>query len=149
MRTVLLVAALGLPMMAATPLGKGVTLKTTTPIPALLSQPASYLDKMVQVKGKVTEVCDKAGCWMALQDPGSGQSIRIKVNDGDIVFPETAVGKMAMAEGTFQKVEMTKEQAIPYLKHEAEEKGRKFDPASVTGPLTIYRIWGLGALLMD
>lgn len=149
MRSVLLIAALALPVMAATTLGKGVTLKTATPIPALLNQPASYLDKMVQVKGKVTEVCDKAGCWMALQDPGSGKAIRIKVNDGDIVFPKTAVGKMAMAEGTFQKVEMTKDQAMAHLKHEAEEKGRKFDPASVTGPLIIYRIWGLGALLMD
>jgi hypothetical protein len=42
---------------------------------------------------------------------------------------------------------MTKEQAIAQLKHEAEENGKKFDPASVTGPVTAYQIAGTGAVI--
>jgi hypothetical protein len=44
-------------------------------------------------------------------------------------------------------MELTKEQAIERAKHEAEEKGTKFDPASITGPLTVFQIQGTGAVV--
>lgn len=75
------------------------------------------------------------------------QTIRVKVQDGVIVFPMTAKGKKAVAEGVFQKFELTKEQAIEQAKHEAEEAGRKFDPASITGPVTLYQIKSTGAVV--
>ena len=71
------------------------------------------------------------------------------VNDGELVFPKEAIGKMAVAEGTFKKIQLTREQAIARAKHEAEETGRKFDPEKVKGPLTIYQIQGTGARILD
>jgi hypothetical protein len=65
------------------------------------------------------------------------------------VFPKEAVGKMATAEGELKKFELTKEQAIARAKHEAEEQGRKFNPASVKGGATIYQIQGTGAVIVD
>jgi hypothetical protein len=130
-------------------LGAPLALKSQTPIADLTATPGQYVGKTVQVKGKVTEVCEKMGCWMKLVDPGTNASVRIKVKDGEIVFPKTAIGKVAVAEGKFVKIELTREQAIERAKHEAEEQGRPFDPASVKGPETIYQIQGTGAVVAE
>ncbi len=132
---------------AGNPLGKPLMLKKQTPISKVSAKPADYVGKTIQVKGKITEVCEKMGCWMMLVDPGSKASVKIKVKDGEIVFPKEAVGKMAVAEGTFAKIEMTKEQAIAQAKHEAEENKKPFDPASISGPVTTYQIQGTGAVI--
>ena len=42
-------------------------------------------------------------------------------------------------------LELTKDQAMRWKAHQAEEKGVEFDSSSVTGPLTIWRLKGLGA----
>ena len=112
-----------------------------------MRSPDQSVGKVVQVKGKVTEVCEKMGCWMQLVD--AEQGVRVKVNDGDIVFPKSAIGKTAVAEGTLKKLELTKEQAIARAKHEAEERGTKFNPASVKSGATIYQIQGTGAVILD
>lgn len=128
-------------------LGKPLTLAQPVPIGAILAEPSSFIGKTVQVKGKVTEVCQMAGCWMALADPESNALLRVKVNDGDIVFPKESIGKIATAEGKLMKFELTREQAVARAKHEAEEQGRKFDPKSVKGGMTIYQIQGAGAVI--
>lgn len=129
-------------------LGKPLTLKEPTTVASLMAKPDAWVGKTVQVKGKVSEVCQMMGCWMNLVDADSGKSIRIKVNDGEIVFPKDAAGRMAIAEGTLAKIEMSREQAVAQAKHEAEEAGRKFDPKSVKGPATSYQIQGTGAVLL-
>ena len=142
-----LLLATALCFAAGTPLGKPLTLKKQTAITKISAKPANYVGKTLQVKGKVTEVCEKMGCWMMLVDPASKASLKIKVKDGEIVFPKDAIGKMAVAEGTLAKIEMTKEQAIEQAKHEAEENKKKFDPASITGPVTMYQLQGTGAVI--
>ena len=88
-----------------------------------------------------------AGCWMALSD--DGKILRIKVNDGDIVFPKEAVGKLAIAEGKLEKMDLTREQTIARAKHEADEQGRKFNPKSIKSGTVVYQVAGTGALLLD
>jgi hypothetical protein len=134
---------------AETRLGKPMTLKEPVSVDAVVSSPDRYVGQTVQVKGNVTEVCKKMGCWMMLVDPGSKKAIRIKVKDGDIVFPESAIGKPAVAEGKLVKLELTKEQVISARKHEAEENGKKFDPSTVKGGETMYQIAGTGAVLLE
>lgn len=145
MRVLLFVLPLALA--AAKDLGKPLTLKEAVPVAKVMAAPGEYVGKTVQVKGKVTEVCTMMGCWMNLVD--GDHQLRIKVNDGEIVFPKESIGKPAIAEGVFKKLQLTKEQAIARAKHEAEETGRKFNPDSVKGPLTIYQIQGTGARLLD
>ena len=134
-------------LFAGQKLGKPLTLKEPVSISAIQSEPSRYVGQIVQVKGKVSEVCQMMGCWMNLVD--GEKSIRIKVNDGDIVFPKESVGKNALAEGKLVKIELTKEQAIAQAKHEAEETGRKFNPHSVKSGVTIFQIQGSGAVLLD
>lgn len=128
--------------------GAGVKQETpTVSIETLMANPETYLGKVIKVEGTVSEVCPKAGCWM---DIASGsQKVRIKVKDGEIVFDDKLEGKKVLAEGTVYKFDMTKEQAVGYFKHIAEEKGETFDPASVTAGTTIYQIGGIGAKVVD
>jgi hypothetical protein len=145
----LLIAALAAGLLSAADLklGKPLTVKDPLPLATLLAKPADYLGKTVQVKGKITEVCQMMGCWMDLTND-AGQKLRIKVNDGEIEFPKDAAGKTAVAEGRFDKIELSKEQAVARAEEEAKEAGRKFDPASVKGPVTIYQIQGAGAVIL-
>lgn len=128
-------------------LGKPFAVSEITPLDQIASQPEKYVGKTVHVKGKVTEVCEMMGCWMNLTDASGKHPLRVKVNDGEIVFPKEAIGKFAEAEGKLAKMELTKEQAIARAKHEAEEQGRPFKPESVKGPVTIYQLQGSGALV--
>ena len=96
---------------AATTLGRPLILSQPQPLRDVLANPDSLVGKAVQVKGKVTEVCQMAGCWMALADLETAGILRVKVNDGDIVFPKEGVGRVAIAEGTLAKLTLTKEQA--------------------------------------
>ena len=129
-------------------LGKPLTVKEPMPLATLMAKPDVYIGKTVQVKGKIAEVCEMMGCWMDLVND-EGQKLRIKVNDGEIEFPKNSSGKMAIAEGQFNKLELSKEQAIERAKEEAADKNRKFDAASVKGPVTIYQIQGAGAVILN
>jgi len=126
-------------------LGAEITLAEKTKISDILADPESYLDQTVLVEGEILEVCPMMGCWMELKsDDGEGM-IKVKVKDGEIVFPTEAKGSTALVEGKVYKIELTQEKAIEYFEHVAEEKGETFDPTTITGPMTIYQIKGLGA----
>jgi len=142
-----LVAATG--FAAEMKLGKPLALKQQIAIDKLVAAPDKYVGKVVQVKGSVRDVCQHMGCWMELVDPATSKGIRIKVEEGVIVFPPEAVGKMAIAEGKLAKLVLTKEQAIAQAKHEAEMNKRTFDPASITSGSTMYQIEGSGAVILE
>jgi hypothetical protein len=129
--------------------GSEITLKEKTNISDILNSPEEYLDKDVLVEGKVLDVCKMMGCWMELESDVEGEKIKVKVKDGDIIFPVEAKGQTALVEGTVYKIELTKEEAIEYLEHIAEEQDQEYDPSTVTGPLTIYQVKGLGAEIYD
>jgi hypothetical protein len=105
MRSFLVLAGVAAALLASDhKLGKPLTLKEQVPIAALVTEPARYAGKTVQVKGTVREVCRHMGCWMEIADQAGDKAVRIKVKDGEIVFPETAVGKTAVAEGRFTRI---------------------------------------------
>jgi hypothetical protein len=89
-----------------TKLGTGVSLKDVTAIKALVEQPAAYVGKTLRVDGVATAVCAHMGCWMAVAATGDegGATVRLKVDDGVIVFPVTAKGRKVSAEGVFEVV---------------------------------------------
>jgi hypothetical protein len=135
------------PALAATKYGKGVSEAAPVKLSELMAKPDAYVGKVVKVEGLVTEVCPKRGCWINVAGDKEFQTIRIKVEDGVIVFPLSAKGKRADVEGILRKIELTKEEAIARAKHEAEEKKVPFDEKSVTGPMVIYQIEGTGAVI--
>jgi hypothetical protein len=146
----IVVAALAAGLLSAgeVKLGKPLTIKDPMPLATLLAKPGDYVGKTVQVKAKITEVCQMMGCWMNLAND-AGQTLQIKVNDGEIEFPKDAAGKMAVAEGRFDKIQLSKKEAAARAEEEAKDSGRKFDPSKVKGPVTIYQIQGTGAVILE
>jgi hypothetical protein len=69
------------------------------------------------------------------------------VKDGDIVFPLSARGKRAFAQGKLEAIAMNEKEARHFRKHQAMEKGAAFDPKGVTGPLTICQVKPTGVLV--
>jgi len=126
--------------------GSGVALTETTSAAKILADPDAYVGKRVRIEGQVVDVCPMKGCWMELEEKGGGARLRVKVDDGVIVFPVDSRGKLAVAEGTVEAIPMERDRYVAWLQHLAEEKGQKFDPATVgKGPFRIVQIRGVGA----
>ncbi len=129
------------------PYGEALTLSETTPISSILADPEALLGETLLIEGTVLNVCEMRGCWMEIAGDQPFQTMKVKVDDGVIVFPMTAKGKKARAEGQLYKIEMTLEEAREFLAHQAEEKGETFDPETVEGPMTLYQLKGTGAVI--
>lgn len=134
--------------------GAGVTLDSSSSVGELLAAPEKFVGKKVRVDGVVTAVCAKRGCWMMITDPEREQGIRIKVEDGVIVFPMEAMGRKASAEGIFEVVspvgeghgdaEHAKQPGDEHSggEHSCAEQEKAAKKASAT-----YQIAGTGAIL--
>ena len=126
--------------------GAGVKEPETTSVGKMLAHPEAYVGKTVRIEGQVVDVCPMKGCWVELEERDGGARLRVKVDDGVIVFPVDAKGKTAVAEGTLEAINMSREQYVGWLQHLAEERGQTFDPKTVgEGPFKIYQLRGTGA----
>ena len=75
---------------------------TLTPAEVLASID-KYDGKTVRVAGTVGDVCAKRGCWLDVAGAG-GETLRLKVKDGEVVFPQSIKGKKVIAEGIVVKI---------------------------------------------
>ena len=129
--------------------GKGVSDVPTVQISLLMKEVEKYVGKRVRVEGLVKDVCPMRGCWFNMAGDQPGSQLRFKVRDGVMVFPMSAKGQYAVAEGVVRKIPLNLAHTKRYMAHQAEEKGEKFDPATVTEPMTLVRLDGVGAVLRD
>lgn len=128
-------------------LGIRPTVKGAIPISTLLDHPEQYVGKEIKIEGIATDVCPKRGCWMRIQSDRKKESLLIKVNDGEMVFPMSAKGKNLVLQGKLFKKMMSKEEVIEIEKARATKMGKKFDPASVTGPRPVYSFQPSGVVI--
>ena len=121
-------------------------------ISSLIDNANQFLDKQIVTEGKIVDVCPMKGCWIEIKDSDSDQIIRVKVQDDVIIFPQDSKEKKVIVNGVFTKIEFTKDQAIKWKIHLAEEKGLKLEESDVTldsSDLIEYRIKGLGAKIIS
>jgi hypothetical protein len=75
---------------------------------AVAATPATYDGQTVTVRGRISKVCQKKGCWLAL-DTGTDLPIRVLVprtDDGyEFTVPTTLAGQ-ATVTGTLKTVEL-------------------------------------------
>lgn len=130
--------------------GSGVKEAETTSVAKIMANPDAYVGKTVRIEGKVVDVCPMKGCWMELEDKDGKSHLKVKVDDGVIVFPVDSKGKSAVAEGIVEAIPMDRERYVAWLEHLAEERGEKFDASSVgEGPFRIVQIRGTGARIEE
>ncbi len=110
---VILLSAAAVAASTGQKLGAGVALADATSIKALYETPEQFIGKTIRIDGVVTAVCEEMGCWMAIgADAKAEQVVRLKVgHEGGIVFPLSARGKSASAEGVFEKIAATDEES--------------------------------------
>lgn len=107
-------------------LGAGVTLKDATKIEDVVANPEAFVGKTIRIDGTATAVCQHMGCWMAVSvsDKADAPTVRLKVEDGVIVFPVKAKGKAVSAQGVFERVAANdaegKEAASEHARHQAK-----------------------------
>jgi len=98
----------------------------------ILTSAESSIGNTLLVSGIIAEVCPMRGCWIQLKDYISDSKIRIKVTDGEIVFPLSSLGKKIIAEGEFRKLELSTKQAKLWKFHLAQERGLDIDTSTIT-----------------
>ena len=123
--TTLLIVSMSVATRGAETFGTAPTVSEATPIAQLLAKPADFQGKTVRVEGVVTGVCTMMGCWMALAptDAPKGPAILIKVDDGVIVFPTSARGKRATAQGVVERVGTGDAEGQEAAREQAEQGG--------------------------
>ena len=86
--------------------GAGVAIDQPTPIADIVSNPEKFVGMTLRIDGTATAVCAHMGCWMAVSESVAegAATVRLKVEDGVIVFPVSAKGKRAAAQGVVQRV---------------------------------------------
>lgn len=141
----MLVAAF--PARAAQVYGTAPDLAVSTPVSEIFARPADFVGKFVRVQGMIVDVCAARGCWLELGGDKPSQTIRVKVQDGVIVFPLSARGKKASVQGKLEQLSMGAEEARRFREHQAAEKGVPFEPKTAAGPLSLFQIRPTGVLV--
>ncbi len=129
--------------------GKGVSAPDTILVSKLLVTPDAYVGQTIRVQGLAVAVCQHRGCWVNISSDVEGETVRVKVTDGEIVFPPEILGDAIIAEGVWTSNKLDLETTRRVCAHQAEQDGKEFDPASVTGCMTLYQITGTGAVVKE
>ena len=122
-----------------TTFGKMNCSKEITPISKLLSDVEQYKNQYVTISGTITNVCKSRGCWMEFASDKKYQILKIKVKDGDMVFPMTARGKKGYACGKLEGHTVSESDRKKMAKHRAEKYGEKLDLNKITGPEAYFQ----------
>ena len=128
--------------------GEGVSGDECVSVTKLLEKPDEFIGKTVRVKGTAVGVCAHRGCWNNVAGEKDGETVRVKVKDGVIVFPPEIVGETVIAEGVWTANELTMEQTKQVCEAQAKEEGKEFNADEVTSCMTLYQISGTGAVVV-
>ena len=126
MRLTLLVllSSLAMVAMASEPATYGEPLPAdgkVVPISVAAADADAYAGVPHRFSGRITEVCQKEGCWMMLED--NGEAARVIMKDHAFAVPKDARGS-AEVHGVLSVKELTREAA----EHLAEDSGRDVQP---------------------
>jgi hypothetical protein len=80
-----------------------------TSIEALLDSPADYVDTAVKVDARISQVCQKKGCFMIAS--AGDRAVRISFKDYSFFVPTDTGGKTVTLTGTFIERELSEKQA--------------------------------------
>ncbi len=78
--------------------GQPMTVEVVTEAATLLAAPQDFVDKTIRVEGRVTDVCQQAGCWMVIAE--GDQSMRVLMKDHSFSVDKNGTGATCQVEGT-------------------------------------------------
>ena len=99
----------------------------------------------VAVKGTVTDVCDKKGCWITIQT-ADNERFFVKMKDYAFFVPTALKGKKVILEGTAENREIS----VDELKHYAEDaKKTPEEIARISSPENEIRFLASGIKVVE
>ncbi len=99
----------------------------------------------VAVKGKVTDVCEKKGCWLTIETEDNDKFF-VKMKDYAFFVPTALKGKNVVLEGSAQ----TKTISVDEQKHYAEDAKKSAEEiAAITKPAEEIRFVATGIKVVD
>lgn len=120
-----------------------MTTGAVLPVSACIADAEKYNGKVVKVEGTVVNVCAAKGCWFAIQDDQTKETIRITSKGYRFFVPRDAKGKRAVIEGDLAMTVLTEADA----KHLAEDSGQ--DGSGIRGPQKEVQIAALALEMRD
>mgnify|MGYP003641609675 CR=1 FL=1 len=106
------------PVALAADFGEPMPEGEATPIAVAAADPQAHQGKPGKFSGRITEVCQKKGCWVVLEQ--DGHTARVMAKDHGFEVPKDASGP-AVAYGVLEIEPITEEHA----RHLVEDDGAK------------------------
>ena len=122
--------------------GAGVTLDQLSDFRDVINHPENYAMDPVLIRAKVSEVCQRKGCWMVLREGES--AVRVRFKDYGFFVPKNCSGQVAYVEGRVKREVISERTA----RHYAEESNRG-DPAGIRGPQAVVSFEATGVRLLS
>ena len=102
------------------------------------------IDRVI-IKGKVTAVCPKKGCWVTLENTQNVE-VFVKMKDYAFFLPQNIAGKTILLDAKVTK----QETSVKELRHYAEDAGKsKEEIAKITKPKVEIRVLANGIKVID
>ena len=99
----------------------------------------------VKVAAKVKHVCEKRGCWMALDDDTVDIPVRVHMYDYSFFVPRNVAGADAIAQGSLKHTVISEDDARHYAEHVVDQTG--VDPDDIEGEQEMYEFTATGITL--
>lgn len=107
--------------------GNGITLAATRPLSEVMAEPERYTEEPVLVRARISDVCQRKGCWTILREGES--TVRVRFKDYGFFLPKGISGREALVEGVVTIRTMSEREARHFA---AETRGGK--PEEIHGP---------------
>ena len=107
--------------------GAAFTLSEVSDFLDVVERTEAYAGRDVLVRARISDVCQKKGCWMVLREGST--SVRVRFEDYGFFVPRDCSGKTAYVQGQVKREALSEKVA----KHYAEE-GTSGDPTKIRGP---------------
>jgi hypothetical protein len=107
--------------------GAGLSLARVSPLAKVLAAAERHTEEPVLIQGRISEVCQRKGCWTILVDGNA--SIRVRFKDYAFFLPTESGGRHAYVEGVVRIETLSEKQARHYASE--SETG---SPESIHGP---------------
>ena len=127
--------------------GATITADNANTYDELIPKMAATDSLAMKVTGKVSEVCQKKGCWMTLvaEQPGK-PAMRVTFKDYAFFMPKNLSGKRVVVDG-YAIIDVT---PVEVLRHYAEDAGKsKEEIDKITEPKREVAYEAAGVLILD
>ena len=92
--------------------GEGITLRQVTPLEDVLQHPERHSDRDILIRGRISDVCQKKGCWTILSSDAG--HLRVDFKNYGFFIPTSSSGRQAYVEGRVKIARISEKDARHY-----------------------------------